>query len=277
MRRACRCSASEAGVWLQFPLLRRGSSAFANARHESQSDPGFGNEGMACPRATLARAFVRVQAIQGACLAHAGAPRRAGSSPGRAIQATPVPAAMNSRKQLTLFVPEPWSSCLEALRRALDPVQAALIAAHVTLCREDEIAGRDSSSIVARVASWSQGPIRLTFGHAVRFDGHGILLPCERGSSRFQGLRQWLLQDSHARQYAAHLTLAHPRNARSAGNTDASLAACPRGLQVEFASVSLIEQRAGAPWEVIEEATLGRDVRKAAQALDQADPRQQEP
>ncbi|MDZ4701395.1 MAG: mechanosensitive ion channel [Rhodothermales bacterium] len=42
---------------------------------------------------------------------------------------------------------------LEAHRRRLDPVQAGLIAAHVTLCREDEIARLDPQILRHRIAS----------------------------------------------------------------------------------------------------------------------------
>ena len=45
-----------------------------------------------------------------------------------------------TRRQLTLFVPHAEAAPIEALRATLDPVQHALIAAHVTLCREDELA-----------------------------------------------------------------------------------------------------------------------------------------
>ena len=162
-----------------------------------------------------------------------------------------------SRRQLTLFVSPPWGPRLDTLRRVLDPVQASLIAAHVTLCREDELEGTDLPSLFSRVESWVAGPISLAFGKPTRFHDHGVLLPCQHGSGEFRRLRQWLLQDQSAREHGAHITLAHPRNPRSAGNTDAALAACPQVLELQFASVALIEQRASTPWRLIHEATLG--------------------
>jgi hypothetical protein len=168
-----------------------------------------------------------------------------------------VSSAPNIRRQLTLFVAGPWASRLEALRRSLDPVQGSLIPAHVTLCREDEIEGTTPSVLFTRVESWEAGSITLAFGHPVRFSGHGVLLPCERGSGQFKRLRQWLLQDQHAREHGAHITLAHPRNPRSAGNTDPALAACPQALELQFGSVALIEQQGSEPWRLIQEATLG--------------------
>lgn len=167
-----------------------------------------------------------------------------------------VPADQDSRRQLTLFVAEPWKARLNALRATLDPVQASLISAHVTLCREDEIERLDASDLLERVESWEHGPLTLRFDQPARFGGHGALLPCRHGSDRFQRLRQWLLHDQSAREHEPHLTLAHPRNPRSAANTDAVLASCPRELELRFASVALIEQVHPEPWRVIEESVL---------------------
>ena len=47
---------------------------------------------------------------------------------------------MPTRTQLSLFVPPAQSAQIETLRRLLDPIQAKLIPAHITLCREDELA-----------------------------------------------------------------------------------------------------------------------------------------
>ena len=123
-----------------------------------------------------------------------------------------MPEAPISRRQLTLFVAEPWRSRLNRFRQSLDPVQASLIAAHVTLAREDEIELLDLASLLERAASWSHGPINLSFGQPKRFFEHGVLLPCEQGQEQFLQLRRWLLQDQEARAHEAHLTLAHPRN-----------------------------------------------------------------
>jgi len=161
------------------------------------------------------------------------------------------------RRQLTLFVPPPWGPRLDALRRVLDPVQAALIAAHVTLCREDEIAGETASALFSRLTAWADGPLRLAFGPPQRFQGHGLLLPCAQGAASFQQLRRLLLQDPAAREHGAHLTLAHPRNPQAAGNTPAALAACPQALALRLTRVALIEQQGAAPWTLIDEAAVG--------------------
>jgi hypothetical protein len=167
------------------------------------------------------------------------------------------PHQPGTRRQLTLFVAEPWRARLQTLRQALDPVQASLIDAHVTLCREDEIVHLDRLALFGRVETWAQGPIRLGFGPARLFGGHGVLLPCEQGTASFQALRRWMLQDTSAREHHAHLTLAHPRNPRAAGHTEAAVAACPQALELEFSTVSLIEQRGSAPWTILQASALG--------------------
>lgn len=168
-----------------------------------------------------------------------------------------MPVLPNRRRQLTLLVAEPWRSRLNALRELLDPVQASLISAHVTLCREDELEGLSTASVLGRAGSWALGPLDLAFGPPQLFQGHGVLLPCIRGSGQFQRLRRWLLQDPGAREHAAHLTLAHPRNPHAAGHTAAALEACPRALELSFSTVTLIEQLGSAPWRALEERSLG--------------------
>lgn len=164
---------------------------------------------------------------------------------------------LNRRHQLTLFVPEPQGPAIDALRRTLDPVQASLIAAHVTLCRDDEFDIDEAADLLDRAERWPGGPLCLAFGPPRRFQGHGILLPCIRGSDGFHQLRQWVLQDTDVQRHEAHLTLAHPRNPRSAGNDDNARCAGPVGLVVSFPQVAAIEQHEGGPWQVRRLTSLG--------------------
>jgi 2'-5' RNA ligase len=168
-----------------------------------------------------------------------------------------VTSSSSSRRQLTLFVTGEWATRLQNIRRSLDPVQASLIQAHVTLCREDEIHGMCPSALLGGVTSWAGGPMRLTFDAPARFGGHGVLLPCVQGSGEFTRLRQWLLHEQHVREHVAHITLAHPRNSRVPGNTEAALTACPSALELHFASVALVEQLGTNAWELVQEAKLG--------------------
>lgn len=158
------------------------------------------------------------------------------------------------RRQLTLFIPAPDGPALDALRASLDPVQAGLIAAHITLCREDELEGLDWPTLRGRLMTWPGGALSLSFGTAERFHGHGLLLPCLHGQSAFQALRCWVLQDDDARPHAAHLTLAHPRNPQAPGNTDAARASIPTDQVLALRTACLIEQRGDHPWRRLHEA-----------------------
>lgn len=162
------------------------------------------------------------------------------------------------RHQLTLFVPAGAEPRLEPLRQQADPVQFALIAAHVTLCREDEIAELTWSVVCDRLAR--AAPLTLTFGPAQRFGGHGILLPCLEGAAAFQALRVQALGTSAIREPEAHLTVAHPRNPRAPGNEDALLGALAAPLTIAFREVALIEQRGARPWVVRETVRLAEPV-----------------
>lgn len=168
------------------------------------------------------------------------------------------------RQQLTLFVPEGAAPWLEPLRQQVDPVQSGLIAAHVTLCREDEIADLAPAALRCRLTH--AAPLTLVFGPARRFGGHGMLLPCVDGAAAFQQLRVLALDTSAIRAPEAHLTLAHPRNPRAAANVDGRFGELPARLTITFREVARIEQRDGQPWVVREalaltgsgEAALGR-------------------
>ena len=160
-----------------------------------------------------------------------------------------MPMAAMKRRQLTLFVPDAWAASLERVRSVLDPVQHGLIAAHVTLCREDELAGVDASSLDERLPG--AGALTLGFGPAQRFAGHGVLRPCIAGTGAFEALRQRALGRADLRTAQAHLTLAHPRNPRAPGNVDARLAESAAPLQLRFDEVAWIEQDGDAPWAVL--------------------------
>ncbi len=153
------------------------------------------------------------------------------------------------RRQLTLFVPATAAGPLEDVRARVDPVQHRLIAAHVTLCREDDL--EDLPEVLARLAAPGPGPLTLTFGPAEAFGGHGLLLPCVAGAAAFRQLREGVLGSARVRDQAPHLTLAHPRNPRAPGNSLAAAAALPAPLTLTFPAVSLIEQAPLEPWVVV--------------------------
>lgn len=166
------------------------------------------------------------------------------------------------RRQLTLFVPAPARELLEDLRRELDPAQHARIAAHVTLCREDEFSAADVARGGERAAT--APPLTLAFGAPERFDGHGVLLRCRDGADAFAALRRAMLARDDVRPHGAHVTLAHPRNPRAPGNTDAALARAPTAFACTFAAIDLIEQVDDGPWRVLAHWPLAAPSRPTA-------------
>lgn len=164
------------------------------------------------------------------------------------------------RRQLTLFVPPSVSTILEPIRHLLDPVQAELIRAHVTLCREDELEGVSFGDVRERLRRQVMTELCLQFGPARTFSSHGVLLPCVGGEAQFHQLRVAALGRDDIRMADAHITLAHPRNPRAPANTAARIALLVTPTNMSFGSVSLIEQRIeqhiGQPWDVLETASL---------------------
>lgn len=161
---------------------------------------------------------------------------------------------MAVRRQLSLYVPEDQAAPIEAARRVLDPIQHALIPAHVTLCRDEEAAHLTSEAIAEALAGAQ--PIKLTFGRAVAFDDHGLLLPCVSGAEGFANLRKRLLGSGSLRTQTPHITLAHPRNPRAPGNTPIRTYDLPTEFALMFSAVNLIEQARNESWRVLETFAL---------------------
>ncbi|CAN5429645.1 hypothetical protein BH10PSE17_BH10PSE17_23610 [soil metagenome] len=156
---------------------------------------------------------------------------------------------MSTRRQLTLFVPSGASGTIEAVRQRLDQVQHRLIAAPVTVCREHEITPWSSDRLRERAKNEAPLMIELAFGPPVSFFEHGVKLDCVAGQDRFQALRERLLAGRVIAAATAHITLAHPRNPRSAGNAYAAAGALVDGVSIGFDKISLIEQVDDQPWQ----------------------------
>lgn len=159
---------------------------------------------------------------------------------------------MGKRIQLSLYLTGPAASVLESVRRTLDPVQSSLIPAHVTLCREDELAAIKDGALVSRLAQIPLPPVTLRFGTPEPFSGHGIRLPCIAGEHAFIALRQHVLGARSIRHQSPHITLAHPRNPKAAGNCLANADVLPEEITVTFAHINRIEQTGTSPWRVLD-------------------------
>jgi 2'-5' RNA ligase len=155
-----------------------------------------------------------------------------------------------TRKQLSMYLPRDAARDIEAVRKVVDPIQSSLIPAHITLCRENELG--DRAAIRARLRRAPFGPLTLRFGKPQAFLGHGLLLECIEGENRFRALREYLLASSHIRDQKPHITLAHPRNPRSSGNSPGNTSTLPEVIEVTLPSIHLIEQEGNGPWQVLE-------------------------
>lgn len=149
----------------------------------------------------------------------------------------------SKRTQLTLFVPENVSAAIEAIRCRYNPVQHSLIAAHVTLCREDELL--DIEKVLQNLEQLDFPSITIRFGKPERFDeGKGVLLPALEADTAFQDLRKMVMKEviETPRNHKAHLTLMHPRNSMCSDMIYAEILKANLPAYVLFNKISLIEQ-----------------------------------
>ena len=99
--------------------------------------------------------------------------------------------------------------------------------------------------------------LELEFSPPQVFDGHGILMPCCSGEAQFRALREWILGTVQIRRQAPHLTLAHPRNPRAAGNRLENTAVLKIPLRIAFDRIQHIAQTADQPWQTLASYPLG--------------------
>ena len=165
-----------------------------------------------------------------------------------------------TRTQLSLFVPGPARTLLDALRARADPLQHALIPAHATLVRDEDV----TSWAVLRDRLAGLGPVRveLALGSPVLQHG-GAYLPGVDSAGQFDALRRRLLfdQPGRGRTQSPHLTLMHPRHQGSFGMTPQALAAELAGTELPaqlcFEQVVMIVQDPGEPWRVVASSPAG--------------------
>lgn len=154
-----------------------------------------------------------------------------------------------SRRQATLFFNDA-PPALKHCRQSFNPIQAALIPAHITLCREDEVF--DWNAFERRVATLRTVELRLEFGSPIR-SGNSVLLPAVNGIEEFAALRRVLLSDdnSEPRPMNPHVTIIHPRNGNCTNEVFAEIDRLLQPFQWTFSEISLIEQENAGPWKTL--------------------------
>lgn len=155
---------------------------------------------------------------------------------------------MSTRRQATLYLPNPGAEAVESIRARFNPQQQALICAHVTLCREDEV--DDWNAFAKRLRGIGKVEVELTFDGLVR-DNDLLYLAPSAGTESFDALRAVLLTSDGGgpRRQAPHITLIHPRNGHCSDADFATIASAFRPFTTTFRFVTLIEQHDGGCWK----------------------------
>lgn len=162
----------------------------------------------------------------------------------------------HSRQQLTLFISEE-RELFESVRVRYNPVQHALIAAHITLCREDELLLLPK--VFDNIRSLRLQPITVTLGPPARFaEGRGLWLPGVGENTGFHELRALLLKGVVAtpRHQHPHITLIHPRNGLCTTAIFEELKQYTFPTQLRFRQISFICQQGENAWELQEQFEL---------------------
>ncbi len=162
-----------------------------------------------------------------------------------------------TRLQLTLFL-HGQAPVIEEIRVRYNPLQAQLIAAHVTLCREDELAQLEliKDNLSRLQLPW---PLVIHFGPPQRFNqGKGVLLTAVGDLTDFAHLRRLVLAGTNSapREHQAHLTLMHPRNSACTDEIFAQLLNYTFPSALTFSRVCLIIQTDQQPWKPLDEFSL---------------------
>lgn len=146
---------------------------------------------------------------------------------------------MKIRRQASLYLEN--APQIESVRQRFNPIQAALIPAHVTLCREDEVT--DWTRFREQLESIVDLELSLGFGAPIREDNL-VYLPVNSGTEDFHELRKQLLE-SEPRAHSPHITLIHPRNGTCTDEIFQEIQSQVDPFKHTFQSVQLIEQLDG--------------------------------
>lgn len=156
-----------------------------------------------------------------------------------------------TRRQATFFLRH--ALAIEKIRRTFNPKQAELIAAHVTRCREDEIA--DWDAVEARLDKVPY-PVTLGFGLPVR-NGDLVFMPGIDTDGSFRAFRQYLLDAHPVRDHKPHITLIHPRNGKCTDHIWETIRTGIEPFTYTFHEVSIILQQDGGVWQTLRNFRCG--------------------
>lgn len=156
------------------------------------------------------------------------------------------------RRQLTLFISD-QDEVIEKIRSEFNPVQFALIAAHVTLCRENEI--EKLETVISNIQSLTlDKPLSIEFNSVERFEnGKGLMITGKKKNDDFQTLRKKVLSGTQEinQHYMPHITLMHPRNSTCTDVIFDHIKGLQLPAAIDFDTISLIEQTDGERWKIV--------------------------
>jgi 2'-5' RNA ligase len=165
---------------------------------------------------------------------------------------------MNQKRiQLTLFINENELGQIEKIRKKFNPEQYELINAHVTLCREDELA--QIEAVILNLTTLELPYVTIDFGKINRFsDRKGVLIPAIGENEQFKILRKAILNGiiNEPRNHEPHITLMHPRNSTCSDSIFNKMEKMEFPVKIEFRKISLIEQEVGKKWVILREFEL---------------------
>ena len=152
------------------------------------------------------------------------------------------------RRQATLFLN--GQTFVDDIRQRFNPEQAKLIASHVTLIREDEVA--DWAEVGRRLSAIDARPVTLHFVRLERRDDL-LMLTCGDPTFEFDDLPTLLLADNEPpRKHEPHITLIHTRNGRCTDEVFGEIESRFLPFSFTFDEVSFIEQTNGGKWTVLD-------------------------
>lgn len=160
---------------------------------------------------------------------------------------------MSTRRQLTLFIPEPHNKIIELVRMNFNPIQYSFIKSHVTLCREDELELLDQ--VLNNLLHLKHPAITIQFKPVHRSANEkGAMLPGTDEQHSFHQLRKSVLAgiNDQPMLLQPHITLMHPRNSTCTDELFEQIQKYEFPSQITFTEIAFIEQVNGGIWKTLE-------------------------
>ncbi|MFN8266154.1 MAG: 2'-5' RNA ligase family protein [Chitinophagaceae bacterium] len=160
---------------------------------------------------------------------------------------------MSTRRQLTLFIPEPHNKMIEQVRMNFNPIQYSLIKSHVTLCRDDELELLDQ--VLNNLLHLKQPAITIQFNPVRRSaNGKGALLPAADEQDSFHQLRKSVLAGINDLPILPqpHITLMHPRNSTCTDELFEQIQKYEFPSQITFTEIAFIEKVNDGIWTTLQ-------------------------